>query len=197
MDETERGHAGGIVQIVIEASDLRCEQQPLVDHRPAGKARHVKLGQAWKPMFYSEVGQRVLGLLANSKQLAFKRILIGAAFAATHEKLPDDRHRGNHGLAKPVERRRHVAPAKRDLAFLAGKLLESFDHKISAGLVLRKEAHGHGIIARLGQGEPLAISPLSQQPIGHLDEDAGPVAKQRIGADRAAMIEISQDFQCL
>ena len=39
--------------------------------------------------------------------------------------------------------------------------------------------------------------PIVEQGVGKLDQDAGAVAHQRIGADRAAVIEVLQDLQAL
>jgi len=36
---------------------------------------------------------------------------------------------------------------------------------------------------------------MAQQPVRHLDHAAGAVAHQRVGADRAAVIEIDQNLQ--
>jgi hypothetical protein len=37
--------------------------------------------------------------------------------------------------------------------------------------------------------------PIAQQRIRHLNEATGAVADQRVGPDRAAMVEIDQDLQ--
>jgi hypothetical protein len=36
---------------------------------------------------------------------------------------------------------------------------------------------------------------MAQQRVGHLDQDAGTVSDQGVGADRAAMIEVDQDLE--
>ena len=41
------------------------------------------------------------------------------------------------------------------------------------------------------------LRPLAEQCVGDLDQDAGTVAEQRIGPDRAAMVEVVKDFQGL
>src|SRR5262249_14522721 len=45
------------------------------------------------------------------------------------------------------------------------------------------------------QVEPALLGPLAQQRIRDLDHAAGAVADQRVGADRAAVIEVYQDLQ--
>ena len=44
---------------------------------------------------------------------------------------------------------------------------------------------------------PVSFGPVAQERIGNLDQDAGAVADQRIGAHRAAMVEIDQELQAL
>ncbi len=44
---------------------------------------------------------------------------------------------------------------------------------------------------------PVGPCPIGEQPVRHLDQAAGAVAHQRIRADRAAMVQILQDFQAL
>jgi len=41
----------------------------------------------------------------------------------------------------------------------------------------------------------LAFCPVAQQRVRHLDQAAGAVANQWVGADRTAMVEIDQDLQ--
>ncbi len=117
--------------------------------------------------------------------------------AAPDEELTHHRHRGDDCLAQSVERGRHVAPADDGLAFLAREFLQCGDDDLAAGFVLRQEAHRDGVIAGSGKRQALAIGPFAQQRVGHLNQDASAIAHQRIGADRATVIEIFQDFQCL
>ncbi len=63
--------------------------------------------------------------------------------------------------------------------------------------VLRHEQHGHGVVAGLGQDAGLGPFFLAEEADRDLDEDAGAVAHQRIGADGAPMVEVFQDLQAL
>jgi hypothetical protein len=141
--------------------------------------------------------ERVLRLLADRQDLALKGVLVFAAGPTRDEALADHRHRFDHRLAEPVERGRHVAPADQRLAFLGDEFLEMRAGEVPRRLVLGEEAHGDRIVARLRQRQALAIGPLAEQGVGHLDEDAGAVAEQRIGTHGAAVIEVFENFQRL
>ncbi len=52
-------------------------------------------------------------------------------------------------------------------------------------------------MARLGEVDTGLPGPIAQQGVRRLDHAAGPVANQRIGADRAAVIEIDENPQAL
>ncbi len=99
------------------------------------------------------------------------------------------------GLAQPGEVGRHVAPADDALALDGDEMLELADGEFARGFLLRQEAHGDGIVAGRRQLDAGGAGPIAQQAIGHLDQAAGAVAHQRVGADRAAMVEIDQDLQ--
>ena len=62
-------------------------------------------------------------------------------------------------------------------------------------VVVRQKAHRDRIAARRRQDEALSARPIAQQRVRHLDQAAGAVADQRVGPDRAAMVEIDQDLQ--
>src|SRR5689334_18798896 len=76
-------------------------------------------------------------------------------------------------------------------------MLQPLDREGARLLVLRQEAHGNGVVAGLGQVDAGLARPVAQQGVGGLDHAAGTVADQRVGADRAAMVEIDQDLQAL
>ena len=64
-------------------------------------------------------------------------------------------------------------------------------------IVARQEAHRHGVVAGFRQGQFIFRRPVAQQFVGDLDQAAGAVANQRIGTDRAAMVEVDQNLQAL
>ncbi|EHJ61206.1 hypothetical protein NSU_1794 [Novosphingobium pentaromativorans US6-1] len=197
VHEAERGDEVRIAQVVVERADLGGEQQALVDDRAAREARHVELGQAGQAMLFGEGRERVLGLLADREELAFEGVLVGAVLAAADKALADHRHRFDDRLAEAVQSDRNVAPADEGLAFLLDELLEGGDDEIARGLVLREEAHGNGIVAGFRQFDARALGPLAEHLVGQLGQNARAVAKKRIRAHRAAVVDVFQDFKRL
>ena len=136
--------------------------------------------------------ERVLRLLADGEQLALERVLVLHLGAVRDDRLADQRHLFEHGLAEAGRIGRHVAPADQDLAFVLDEALELLDDDVARLGLARQEAHGDGVVARLRQGHAGALRPVAQQSVGNLDQAAGAVADQRIGTDRAAMIQIDK-----
>src|SRR6267378_8714413 len=69
------------------------------------------------------------------------------------------------------------------------------DRRVARLGAARQKAHGDGVASRWRERQPLLPRPIAQQRIGHLNEATSAVADQRVGPDRAAMVEIDQDLQ--
>jgi hypothetical protein len=146
-------------------------------------------------MLFSERDKRVLRLLTDREQLAFKRILICTIITTPNDELTDDGHLLNHGLAKPGRIGWHIAPANHVLAFLDAEIFEVVDAKVAGPVILRQEAHGDGIIAGLRQGDARACRPFAEQGVWNLDQNARAIAQERISAHGTAMVNIHKDLE--
>ena len=186
-----------ITQIIVETTNLLTQQEPFVDDGAAGKARHVKVGEARQIVLFLKLGERVLHLLANHEELALKRVLILAIVAFADDRLLDHGHRIDHRLAKPVHRDRHIAPTKEDLTFFRGKLLKLLSDKGARGLVLRHKAHGDAVFASRWQGHLMGARPFAHDRIGDLHKQAGTIAQKRVGADSTAVVNPLQNLKRL
>ena len=195
VNQTEGGGASLVAQIVVEATHLIGQQQPLVDDGAAGKARNIGLRQSGQVVLFGQLLERVQRLLADDDQLALESVLIGAGLAARDHALAHHRHGIDDRLAQPVERARHVAPAEHALAFLGDEFLELFDDEAGRFLVLRQEALRDRIMARHRQFDAVLVRPAAEQRVRDLQQNARAIAQQRIGADRAAMVQIGEDFE--
>jgi hypothetical protein len=107
--------------------------------------------------------------------------------AGLDEQLADDGPAGGGDLAGLLGADRHVAPAQELLALGADGPLEHRFQRPPFLLLGRQEAHHHAVAAGRRQGE-LAQPP--QQLVGHLHQDPRPVARARIGARGAAVLEV-------
>ncbi len=80
-------------------------------------------------------------------------------------------------------------------AFLRGDLLEGLAHQLAPLGVARHEQHADAVLAGLRQREAELLRLAREELVRDLHQDAGAVAGARIGADRAAMLEVEQDGQ--
>ena len=139
----------------------------------------------------------VQDLLADSEDLPLERVLVLDLRAGGDDGLADRRHRLDHRLAEAGEVGRHVAPTDEGLA-LPGDHFRNMLLSVFAGArIPRQEAHSDGVAAGFRQAFARLVRPIVQQAVRHLDQAAGAVAHQRVGADRAAVVEVDQDFQAL
>ncbi len=60
-----------------------------------------------------------------------------------------------------------------------------------------QEYHAHTVLAERRQLDAPASHFLAEKLVGNLDQNTGPVAGQRVRADRAAMGEVLEDLQAL
>ena len=137
----------------------------------------------------------VQGLLADRQDLPLERVLILHLRTGDHDRLADHRHRFDYALAEAVGVGRHFAPAEQRLALGRDVVFEQADREVARVGVLRQEAHRHRVATERRQCQVVLLRPVAQQLVRHLDQAAGAVAHQRVGTDRAAMIQIDQDLQ--
>jgi len=148
-------------------------------------------------VLFCELLERVLDLLANDQQFALERILIGAVVAPRDNRLLDNRHRIDHRFAQSIERCRNIPPADKVLPFFGSEAFKSLSHKLAGCLVLRHKTHGDAIITRLRELVPVLVGPPAEQRIRDLKQNSGAIAKQRISANRPAVIYAVQNFERL
>ena len=98
-----------------------------------------------------------------------------------------------HRLAQRRIVRRHLAPAQQRHALALDLLGPDVADHLSPIRIARHEERADGVFAGLGQGETEPLRLLGEELVRDLDQDAGAVAGARVGADRAAMLEIAQD----
>ena len=194
VDEGERGREARIGEILVVLADLVGEQQPLVDHRAAAHARHVVLAAVRE----LERLDRARRGLADDVELPLERIGDDDVGAAADEDLPDDRLLGAHRWRhRHLGVDRDVAPAEDDLALGAHGALELLRAGKARGVFLRQEHHPDPVLAGRGKDHALGRHLGAVEVVRDLDQDAGAVAHQRVGTDRAAVVQVLEDLEPL
>ena len=184
-----------IAQVAVERSDLRRQQQALVDHRARGERRHIEVAQPGQVPLIGEPPHVVQRLLADGQDLALERILILHLRAGHHDRLADHRHRLDHALAEARGVGGDLAPAEQALSLGGDVVFQQPDREVARVGILRQKAHRHRIVPGRRQRQVVLLGPVAQQRVRHLDQAAGAVAYQRVSAHRAAMIQVDQDLQ--
>ena len=133
------------------------------------------------------------GALADHVELALQRILFEVAHAAADEHLANHRLDFLGALGESAVVGGHIAPAQEHLAFGRDCPLYFLLAGHPGRRLARQEHHAHAVLAdrRQRDGELAARPP--QERVGQLDQDAGAVALQRIGARGTAMHEVFED----
>ncbi len=115
------------------------------------------------------VRQRVLRLFADRQYFALECVLIRCRSAPRDDRLPDDRHLLQDGLAKTGNIYRDLTPSDQTLALDPDEMLETADRQIASLLVAWHETHRDGIVAWLRQFDLSLRRPAPKEGIGNLD----------------------------
>src|SRR5665213_731725 len=191
MDERDRRFGALIGQVRIVTREPVRNHHPLVDDGAGRAARDVE-GAA----FGEALGAKALmALLADDEELALERIDVRAIGAGRDEELPDHRLDRLDALAQRGAVARHVAPAQQRLALGGNEFRDGLLAGAAGRWIARQENHADAVAAGLRQGDPQRRGLFAQQPVRKLDQDAGAVAGERIGADRAAMVEVLENLE--
>src|SRR5260370_35154199 len=132
-------------------------------------------------------------LLADDEELALEGIDGGGGGAPGDEDLADHRLYRADALAQNRIVDRHVAPAEKALALGGDEMRQRLLARAARPYIARQEHHADAVFARRRQGKAQALRLGAKQLGGELQQDAGTVARQRVGAHGAAMRQIEQD----
>ena len=191
VHEAEGALHGGVVEVEEEAAHLGGEQHALVDHRARAHGAHVEDAAV--------EGARGLGRLLDGAAAhvegALEVVAGGHGVRAADEGLPDGGHGVAGGLAKVVGVHGDLAPEQQRQAGGGAAVLEGAAGGGHAELVLGQEEHGHAVVALVGEQAPLLLGLLAEEPVGHLQKDAGAVAGGALEAHAAAVLEVDEDRQ--
>jgi len=193
MNHRERRDHRRVVQVDVVLADLVGEQHSLVDDRACRQRRHVEL----LAVPQVERLDRVAGGLADDVELALERVLVHVPRSAGDEHLADHRLDFLRALRKARIAGRHVAPAEQHLSFRGNRALDLLLARHPRCRLLRQEHHADAVLPDRGQRDAQLAARAAQKGVRQLDQDAGAVALQRIGAGGAAVRQVPQDLQPL
>ncbi len=189
VHERERTREIRIVQVGIVGAELVGEEHAFVDNGPAGDRHRVIARQpALAPRIDSARNP-----FAQHVEPALELVLALDLLAAADEHLLVHRFGRLDG---PAERRvvgRDVAPAEQRHALFLDILGVDVANDLPPVRVARHEQIADSIFAGFGQLEAEPVGLLHEEGMRDLHQDAGAVARARVGADRAAVLQIAQD----
>ena len=135
--------------------------------------------------------------LADDEQAALEIVFGRDRVAAADENLLHHRLDRLDALAEDRAVDRHVAPAEHGLALAGDREIDGLHNLRPRRRVSRHEELADRVMAGRGQGEAQLLAFRREEIVGDLGQHAAAVAEGRIGADRAAMVEIDQDLKAL
>ena len=194
VNDGERRHHFGLLQVAVVLAHLIGEQQTLIDDGPARHGGHVVL----LPVREVQPQNRVARAAANHVQLALQRVGHQGVGAGADENLADDRlfflHRRahRHGVVDG-----HVAPAEHHLPLGNHGALEFLLAGAARGDFLGQENHAHAVVAGRRQGHALKTHLGAVEGVGDLQQDARAVAHEGIGTDGPTVVEVFQNLEAL
>ena len=191
MHQSERAREIRIAQVGIIGAELIGEKHALVDQRAAGDRDRVIVRRAPRAPAVEQAGDS----LAKNIEPALELVL-GLDLRVAGEKDLLVHRLGR--LDRFAERRivgRHVAPAENFHALARRHGRVSVHDLLAPSRVVRQKQRADGVVARRRQFKAERGRLFGEEFVRGLHQYAGAVAGARIGADRAAVLEIEQDRQ--
>jgi len=131
----------------------------------------------------------VFDALAHDEREPFEAHPVDRALGGADEQLAKQ----GHDLARPrADHRvvdRDVAPAENPQTLAADDLLDEGDDLVGVGSGGGQERDARRVLTG---GRQVEVDDLPEEPIGHLDRDAGAVAGVRLGPLRAPVLEVAE-----
>ena len=191
VDERHGRFDGGIVEVNEEAAHLRGDEHALVHDGTRAHGAHIEdliaQGELGVGLFLDGAAAHVQAALEG---IARRRVV-----GATQEGLQDSRHAGAGRLAQVVRIDRHLAPKEQRHAGLGATLLKHAAGILYALVVLRKEQHGHAIVALCRQNLAALLSLFTEKVMRNLEQDASAVAGVLLESRAAAVLQVDQNGQ--
>ena len=195
MHQGERRLQPRIGEVGVVRPELVGQEHALVHDRPTGHRHDVEVVDLGAELAVDRVGQH----LAQDIQPALERVLVDrpAFLAGTDDHLAVHRLRGSH--LRCLRQRRvvgpHVPPGQHTLTLHADDGLGDPLAPMPQLLVARQEEDGDAVLTPCRQRPTGSLDLGAQQLVRDLEQHPGPVTDQRVGADRATVLEIAEHLE--
>ena len=180
MDDRELGREALVLQIGIEGLELQRRDHALVAERPAGERDEVgaelvlrALAEPVRATVECDAGQ---GRLVTDRGTGEEHLLEGGARLVRQ-------------LAEMLGLDRDLAPAEHHDVLARRDPLDALLLRLALLVIARQEDHAGRVLPHRRQ---LEADDGAQELVRHLRQDAGAVARARVGSDRAAVLEVAQ-----
>ena len=193
MDQGEGRFEPLVVEVQVVLVQVGRQHHALVDDGAGRQRRDVKMPD----VLDIGVPDHVVGPFADDVELALESVGVGAVAALPNEDLADDRFDGLDAFAETAVVDGDVAPAEQVLALVLDRAFDGPDADVDVGNFLRQEDHADRVFAGFRQLEAQGFRFAAEKTVRELDQDAGAVTGQRIGADRAAVVQIDENLDAL
>ena len=191
VDERNGRLDSGVVEIDEEAAHLRGDEHALVHDSARAHGADVEDLVAQ--------GKLGIGLLLDSAtahvQAALEGVTRRRIVGAAQKGLQNGGHAGACRLAQVVRVDGHLAPKEQRHAGLGAALLKHATGILYALVVLRKEQHGHAIVALCRQNLAALLSLFAKKVMRNLEQDTGTVAGVLLESRAAAVLQVDQNGQ--
>ena len=191
VDQRDGRLDGGVGQVDVEATHLRCDEHALV-HDGACRERAGVEDLAVKGVF--GLGG-LLDRAAAHVEATLERIAARRIVGAADEGLQDGGHAGAGRRAQIVRVDGDFAPEEQRQAALSAAFLEQALCDLDAAFVLREEQHGDAVVAFVGQQVAAFLGLLAEEVVRHLEQDAGAVAGVALQARATTMLKVDENRQ--
>ena len=195
MNESQGRLEPGILEVAVVDRQVLGQHHAFVGDGASRHRHHIELAP------FDQVGgslaQLNVGLFADHIELPLEGVRIRRSLPPANEQLTNHRFDRLHTLAEARRVDRDVAPAEQRLSLANHQFHQEVlaDHTIHG--ILRKEHHADAVVTGRRQFDALVRQLGTEEAVRNLEQHAGAISGEWVGADRTAMSEVGEHRQAL
>ena len=192
MHQAQRALEIRLRQFRIELSDLRSQQQPLINDGARRERRHIEI------ILLAEITRRNLAFrpFADHVELAFERIF-RHALTRPNEQLLNIRLGHARDATDGIAVGRRIAPPKHREPFFAYDALQNAFTRQALMRLHRQEDHAHAVGARRREHPPQFLRLAGKKLMRDLQQQPCAIARFAIAPASSAVCQLDQDLDAL